>query len=92
MTGGQAAFLGVLQQRFMQGGDHVGRRGEAPLAGFGHVAVLVEQVHRQGMAVALCRGQCVFFRKDKAHARYAFQAFARGGDQRVEGDFAGINR
>ena len=92
MAGGQAAFLSVLQQGFMQGGDHVGRRGEAPLSGLGHIGVLVEQVHRQGMAVALGRSQRRFFGKDKAHPRHAFQAFARGGNQRVEGDFTGINR
>lgn len=75
----------------MQGGDHVGRRGKAPLAGFGHVAVLVEQVHRQGMAVALGGRQRGFFGKDKAHARHAFQAFAGGGDQRRKRYFAGID-
>ena len=31
----QAAFFAVLQQRFMQCRDHMGRRGEAPLAGLG---------------------------------------------------------
>lgn len=92
MAGGQAAFFGVLQQGFMQGGDHVGRWGEAPLAGLDHISVLVEQIHRQGMTIALGRGQRGFFCEDKPHARYAFQAFAGGGDQRLERDFAGIDR
>ena len=87
----QATFLLVLQQRFVQGGDHVGRWGEAPLAGLRHIGVLVEQVHRQGMAVALSGGQCLLLGKDEAHAGHAFEALARGGDQCVERHVAGIN-
>ncbi|MNF62651.1 hypothetical protein D3C84_443350 [compost metagenome] len=80
----QAAFFVVLQQGFVQRGDHVGRRGEAPLAGLGHVGVLVLQVHRQRMRVAGGAGQGFFASEDKTHARHALQAFARGGDQCVE--------
>ncbi|MCY1450415.1 hypothetical protein D9M71_672190 [compost metagenome] len=47
MTRGQAAFFVVLQQGFVQRRHHVGRRGKAPLAGFGHVGMLVLQVHGQ---------------------------------------------
>ncbi|MNL40330.1 hypothetical protein D3C87_1626730 [compost metagenome] len=80
----QAAFFVVLQQGFVQRRDHMGRRGEAPLAGLGHVGVLVLQVHRQRMRVAGGAGQGFFASEDKTHARHAFQAFARGGDQCVE--------
>ena len=73
---GPAAFFVVLQQRFVQRGDHVGRWGEAPLAGLGHVVVLLKEVHREGVTVALGGAQCVFFGEDKPHARHAFQAFA----------------
>jgi hypothetical protein len=47
MAGRQAAFFVVLQQRFVQGGDHMGGRGKAPLPGFGHVGVLIVQIHGQ---------------------------------------------
>ncbi|MNX78032.1 hypothetical protein D3C86_1096010 [compost metagenome] len=68
----------------MQRRDHVGRRGEAPLTGLGHVAVLVVKVHRQRMRVAGGAGQGFFTGEDEAHARYAFQAFAGSGDQCIE--------
>ena len=76
----------------MQGGDHVSRRGEAPLAGLGHVGVLVIQVHRQRMRVAGGTGQGFFASEDEAHARHAFQAFARGGDQCIERDLLSVDR
>ncbi|MNR10592.1 hypothetical protein D3C85_1268500 [compost metagenome] len=84
VPGRQAAFFVVLQQGFVQRRDHMGRRGEAPLAGLGHVGVLVLQVHRQRMRVAGGAGQGFFASEDKTHARHALQAFARGGDQCVE--------
>ncbi|MCY1407637.1 hypothetical protein D9M71_229430 [compost metagenome] len=92
VAGRKATFLVVLLQCFVQGRDHVGRRGKAPLPGLGHVGVLVVQVHGQRVGIAFGGHQGVFFGEDEAHAGYAFQALAGGCDQRFEGDFAGIDR
>ena len=91
MTGWQTALFVVLRQRLVQRRHHVRWRGKAPLPGFGHIGVLVVQVHCQGMRVTRRVGQCVFARKDKAHARYAFQAFAGRCDQGIEGRFLCID-
>ncbi len=88
----QATFLLVLQQRFVQGGDHMGRRGEAPLAGLGHVGVLVEQVHRQGMAVALGGGQCLLLGKTKPMPGTPSRHLPEAAISASNGTFAGINR
>lgn len=63
----QAALLFVLAERFVQGGDHMGRRGEAPLPGLAHVGVLVLQVHGQGVAVAGAGFQGGAAGEDEAH-------------------------
>ncbi|MNP25313.1 hypothetical protein D3C76_1181120 [compost metagenome] len=76
VAGGQATFFVVLQQGFVQRRDHMGRRGEAPLAGLGHVGELIVQVHGQGVRVAFGGGQRLFVGEHKAHAGHAFQAFA----------------
>ena len=75
----------------MQRRDHMGGRGEAPLPGFHHVDVLVVQVHRQRVRVASRGGQRFLAGEDKTHPRYTFQAFAGGGDQRVERYFLRIH-
>ncbi|MCY1406346.1 hypothetical protein D9M71_216080 [compost metagenome] len=92
VASGQAAFFVVLQQGLMQGRDDVGRRGEAPLAGLGHVGELVVQIHGQGMRVALGGGQRLLVGKHEAHARHALQALAGCSDQGVERHLAGVNR
>jgi hypothetical protein len=46
--------------------------------------VLVVQVHGQALAVAGAAVQDGLAQEHEAHARHAFQAFAAGGDQRVE--------
>lgn len=86
----QAALLFVLAERFVQGGDHMGRRGEAPLPGLAHVGVLVLQVHGQGVAVAGAGFQGGAAGEDEAH-RGRPQALAGGGDQGIERNFPGID-
>ncbi|MNF84213.1 hypothetical protein D3C84_665640 [compost metagenome] len=92
VTGRQTTFLVVLQQRLMQRRDHMGRGSEAPLAGLGHVGMLILQVHGQGWRITFGGGQGGFVGEDETHARHTFQALAGGGDQGVERHFAGIDR
>ncbi|RMS47412.1 hypothetical protein ALP65_04611 [Pseudomonas aeruginosa] len=87
----QAALLFVLAERFVQGGDHMGRRGEAPLPGLAHIGVLVLQVHGQGVAVAGAGFQGGAAGEDEAHPGDALQALAGGGDQGIERNFPGID-
>ncbi len=67
-----------------------GRR-EAPLRGLLHVDVLVVQIQRQRVAVALAGFQHVFLHQHEAHARHALDALAGGGHQRVERHGAGVD-
>nr|GFD56687.1 hypothetical protein [Tanacetum cinerariifolium] len=76
MTSGQSTFFGVLQKRFVKGCDDMGWGRKAPLACFGHIAVLVVEIHRQRMRIALRLIQCLLVGEHKAHARYPLQAFA----------------
>ncbi|MNJ56054.1 hypothetical protein D3C77_515830 [compost metagenome] len=91
VTGRQAAFFVVLQQCFVQRCDNMSGRGEAPLAGFGHVGMLILQVHGQRRRIAFGRSQRGFVGENEAHARHAFQAFARGSDQGIERYFACVD-
>lgn len=49
------------------------------------------KVHGQRVGIAFGGGQGCFFGEDEAHAGYAFQALAGGGDKCFEGDFAGVD-
>ena len=62
----------------------MGRWREAPLSCFFHVHVLVVQVHGQGGVVACATVQNGFSNEHKAHAGYAFKAFATGRNQSVK--------
>ena len=54
--------------------------------------MLLVQVHRQAVAVAGAAFEHRLADEDEAHARHAFEALAAGGDQRIEADFARIDR
>jgi hypothetical protein len=49
------------------------------------------QVHGQRLAAAGAALQHGLAQEHEAHAGHAFQAFAAGGDERVEADLAGVD-
>ena len=79
-----AALGGVLGQRLIEGGQHVGRRGEAPLAGALHRLPLVVEVEREAGRIALGRAQRRRPDDREAEPRHALQALVGRGREPVE--------
>ena len=85
---GNTAFGLVGTKRRQKGGNHMGRGGKPPLAGFFHHLPLCRQVQRQRMAIALAGGQQGFFGDHKTETRHAFDTFVGRRHDRLVPDVA----
>jgi hypothetical protein len=80
----RAALCLELIERHPERGHDVRRRREAPLRRLLHVRPLVVQVHRERVGISLRLLQHRAAHDDEAHAGWAFDAFSRRRDDRVD--------
>src|SRR5499433_2152284 len=86
----RAALRGVLGKRLVERGQHVGRRGETPLARLLHAHPLIVQVEGERVRVAAGGLQRGLTDDGEADSGYAFETLVRRGDQRVVRHAAGV--